>query len=303
MNNIIEIKGLTKIYDKKVKAVDNIDFEVKEGGLFSFLGLNGAGKSTTINIISGILKKTSGKVIINGYDIDQYPEKTKEYIGMVFQKSVLDGELSVYENLYLRGKLYFKDKNALKERIEKVIQQFELSNISKRQYNKLSGGQKRRVDIARAMIHNPKILILDEPTTGLDPITRILVWNVIKKQQIENNMTIFLTTHYLEEANDSDYVCIIDSGVIKVKGTPAELKKSYSWTTLKLTPKNIDQFITKLNQKFDKFNDTLVIEFKTFDEANKFLLNVINELSSYEVIKGNMDQVFLNVTNKKVSEV
>ncbi|MBW0603661.1 ABC transporter ATP-binding protein [Mycoplasmopsis anatis] len=303
MNNIIEIKGLTKIYDKKVKAVDNIDFEVKEGGLFSFLGLNGAGKSTTINIISGILKKTSGKVIINGYDIDQYPEKTKEYIGMVFQKSVLDGELSVYENLYLRGKLYFKDKNALKERIEKVIQQFELSNISKRQYNKLSGGQKRRVDIARAMIHNPKILILDEPTTGLDPITRILVWNVIKKQQIENNMTIFLTTHYLEEANDSDYVCIIDSGVIKVKGTPAELKKSYSWTTLKLTPKNIDQFVTKLNQKFDKFNDTLVIEFKTFDEANKFLLNVINELSSYEVIKGNMDQVFLNVTNKKVSEV
>ncbi|AWX69843.1 ABC transporter ATP-binding protein [Mycoplasmopsis anatis] len=303
MNNIIEIKGLTKIYDKKVKAVDNIDFEVKEGGLFSFLGLNGAGKSTTINIISGILKKTSGKVIINGYDIDQYPEKTKEYIGMVFQKSVLDGELSVYENLYLRGKLYFKDKNALKERIEKVIQQFELSNISKRQYNKLSGGQKRRVDIARAMIHNPKILILDEPTTGLDPITRILVWNVIKKQQIENNMTIFLTTHYLEEANDSDYVCIIDNGVIKVKGTPAELKKSYSWTTLKLTPKNIDQFITKLNQKFDRFNDTLVIEFKTFDEANKFLLNVINELSSYEVIKGNMDQVFLNVTNKKVSEV
>lgn len=303
MNNIIEIKGLTKIYDKKVKAVDNIDFEVKEGGLFSFLGLNGAGKSTTINIISGILKKTSGKVIINGYDIDQYPEKTKEYIGMVFQKSVLDGELSVYENLYLRGKLYFKDKNTLKERIEKVIQQFELSNISKRQYNKLSGGQKRRVDIARAMIHNPKILILDEPTTGLDPITRILVWNVIKKQQIENNMTIFLTTHYLEEANDSDYVCIIDNGVIKVKGTPAELKKSYSWTTLKLTPKNIDQFITKLNQKFDRFNDTLVIEFKTFDEANKFLLNVINELSSYEVIKGNMDQVFLNVTNKKVSEV
>lgn len=303
MNNIIEIKGLTKIYDKKVKAVDNINFEVKEGGLFSFLGLNGAGKSTTINIISGILKKTSGKVIINGYDIDQYPEKTKEYIGMVFQKSVLDGELSVYENLYLRGKLYFKDKNALKERIEKVIQQFELSNISKRQYNKLSGGQKRRVDIARAMIHNPKILILDEPTTGLDPITRILVWNVIKKQQIENNMTIFLTTHYLEEANDSDYVCIIDNGVIKVKGTPAELRKSYSWTTLKLTPKNIDQFITKLNQKFDRFNDTLVIEFKTFDEANKFLLNVINELSSYEVIKGNMDQVFLNVTNKKVSEV
>lgn len=303
MNNIIEIKGLTKIYDKKVKAVDNIDFEVKEGGLFSFLGLNGAGKSTTINIISGILKKTSGKVIINGYDIDQYPEKTKEYIGMVFQKSVLDGELSVYENLYLRGKLYFKDKNTLKERIEKVIQQFELSNISKRQYNKLSGGQKRRVDIARAMIHNPKILILDEPTTGLDPITRILVWNVIKKQQIENNMTIFLTTHYLEEANDSDYVCIIDNGVIKVKGTPAELKKSYSWTALKLTPKNIDQFITKLNQKFDRFNDTLVIEFKTFDEANKFLLNVINELSSYEVIKGNMDQVFLNVTNKKVSEV
>lgn len=303
MNNVIEIKNLTKIYEKKVKAVDNINFEVKEGTLFSFLGLNGAGKSTTINIIAGILKKTSGNVIINGYDIDKYPEKTNEYIGIVFQKSVLDGELSVYENLYLRGSLYFKDKSKLKQRIQKVIEQFELSNILKRQYNKLSGGQKRRVDIARAMIHNPKVLILDEPTTGLDPITRILVWDVIKKQQKENNMTIFLTTHYLEEANDSDYVCIIDNGTIKVKGTPAELKKHYSNTLLKLTPKDIEKFISKINWEFEKFNDTIVIKFKTFDQANQFLLANVNELYSYEVIKGNMDQVFLNVTNKKVSEV
>lgn len=303
MSNIIEIKNLTKIYDKKVKAVDNINFEVKEGTLFSFLGLNGAGKSTTINIIAGILKKTSGNVIINGYDIDKYPEKTNEYIGIVFQKSVLDSELTVYENLYLRGSLYFNDKSKLKERIKKVIEQFELSNILKRQYNKLSGGQKRRVDIARAMIHNPKVLILDEPTTGLDPITRILVWDVIKKQQKENNMTIFLTTHYLEEANDSDYVCIIDNGIIKVKGTPAELKKSYSSTLLKLTPKDIENFISKINLEFERFNDTIVIKFKTFDQANQFLLANVNELSSYEVMKGNMDQVFLNVTNKKVSEV
>lgn len=303
MSNIIEIKNLTKIYDKKVKAVDNINFEVKEGTLFSFLGLNGAGKSTTINIIAGILKKTSGNVIINGYDIDKYPEKTNEYIGIVFQKSVLDSELTVYENLYLRGSLYFNDKSKLKERIKKVIEQFELSNILKRQYNKLSGGQKRRVDIARAMIHNPKVLILDEPTTGLDPITRILVWDVIKKQQKENNMTIFLTTHYLEEANDSDYVCIIDNGIIKVKGTPAELKKSYSSTLLKLTPKDIENFISKINLEFERFNDTIVVKFKTFDQANQFLLANVNELSSYEVIKGNMDQVFLNVTNKKVSEV
>lgn len=303
MSNIIEIKSLTKIYDKKVKAVDNINFEVKEGTLFSFLGLNGAGKSTTINIIAGILKKTSGNVIINGYDIDKYPEKTNEYIGIVFQKSVLDSELTVYENLYLRGSLYFNNKSKLKERIKKVIEQFELSNILKRQYNKLSGGQKRRVDIARAMIHNPKVLILDEPTTGLDPITRILVWDVIKKQQKENNMTIFLTTHYLEEANDSDYVCIIDNGIIKVKGTPAELKKSYASTLLKLTPKDIENFISKLNLEFERFNDTIVIKFKTFDQANQFLLANVNELSSYEVMKGNMDQVFLNVTNKKVSEV
>lgn len=303
MSNVIEIKNLTKIYDKKVKAVDNINFEVKEGTLFSFLGLNGAGKSTTINIIAGILKKTSGNVIINGYDIDKYPEKTNEYIGIVFQKSVLDSELTVYENLYLRGSLYFNDKSKLKERIKKVIEQFELSNILKRQYNKLSGGQKRRVDIARAMIHNPKVLILDEPTTGLDPITRILVWDVIKKQQKENNMTIFLTTHYLEEANDSDYVCIIDNGIIKVKGTPAELKKSYSSTLLKLTPKDIENFISKINLEFERFNDTIVIKFKTFDQANQFLLANVNELSSYEVMKGNMDQVFLNVTNKKVSEV
>lgn len=303
MSNIIEIKNLTKIYDKKVKAVDNINFEVKEGTLFSFLGLNGAGKSTTINIIAGILKKTSGNVIINGYDIDKYPEKTNEYIGIVFQKSVLDSELTVYENLYLRGSLYFNDKSKLKERIKKVIEQFELSNILKRQYNKLSGGQKRRVDIARAMIHNPKVLILDEPTTGLDPITRILVWDVIKKQQKENNMTIFLTTHYLEEANDSDYVCIIDNGIIKVKGTPAELKKSYASTLLKLTPKDIENFISKVNLEFERFNDTIVIKFKTFDQANQFLLANVNELSSYEVMKGNMDQVFLNVTDKKVSEV
>ena len=224
---IIEIKNLEKSF-KEIKAVDDITFNVKEGELFAFLGVNGAGKSTTINMISGVLKKDGGKIRVCGYDIDTDSEKIKRNIGIVFQNSVLDSKLTVYENLKYRAALYGIGGGAFKTALDEAVERFDLKEILKRPLCKLSGGQKRRIDIARALIHNPKLLILDEPTTGLVPKTRITVWNVVEKLRKENGLTVFLTTHYMEEATDSDYVVILDSGKIAAEGTPHDLKNEYA---------------------------------------------------------------------------
>lgn len=224
---IIEVNGLKKSY-KDVKAVKGIDFYVNEGSLFAFLGPNGAGKSTTIDMLCTFLKPDSGKIKIGYYEIGKDDEKIKSLIGVVFQDSVLDELLTVKENLKTRSKFYNMSKSEFEKNLAEVAKATEIEGFLNRQYKKLSGGQRRRVDIARALINKPKILFLDEPTTGLDPKTRRKVWDMIKELQTKNNMTVFLTTHYMEEAAVADYIIVMDQGLIAAEGTTDELKEKYA---------------------------------------------------------------------------
>ena len=244
---IIEITNLKKSYGS-VEAVKGIDFYVEEGSLFAFLGPNGAGKSTTINMVCTLLKPDSGSVIINGLTLGRDDKKIRQNIGVVFQDNVLDPLLTVKENLYVRGSFYGINGNKLKNAVENAAKVTEIENILNRPYGKLSGGQKRRADIARALVNTPKILFLDEPTTGLDPQTRKSVWDTIKELQKNNGMTVFLTTHYMEEAASADYVAVIDNGLISAKGTPAELREKYSNDSLYLTPSSKDELERKLSE-------------------------------------------------------
>lgn len=303
-NMIIEIDNLEKSF-KEVKAVDDLSFSVREGELFAFLGVNGAGKSTTINILSGILKKDGGKVCVCGDNIDSHPERIKGKIGIVFQSSVLDKRLSAYDNLKSRAALYGIFGDAFKMRLAELDNLLGLKEVLKRPLNKLSGGQKRRVDIARALVHNPELLILDEPTTGLDPQTRITVWNVIEKLRKERGMTVFLTTHYMEEAAVADYVVILDSGKKVAEGTPHDLKTKYATDVIRFY-KNLDEaekLFTPLGYKIRRERDFLEVEIKGTDQIAGYISMHTALFEDFEVLKGNMDNVFLRVTGKDLQEV
>lgn len=301
---IVQIDNLHKTF-KDVKAVDDITFRVKEGELFAFLGVNGAGKSTTINIISGILKKDSGSVIVCGEDIDHNLDKIKSSIGIVFQNSVLDKKMSGYDNLKCRAALYGIFGANFKARLQEITELLDLKDILKRPINKLSGGQKRRLDIARALIHNPKLLILDEPTTGLDPKTRITVWNVIDKLRREQGLTVFLTTHYMEEAADSDYVVILDSGKIVAEGTPHQLKNQFANDYIKFYSQKQEakEFFESLGKVVKEERDFVLVEIESTLEVQKYFEQIPSVFDDFEVLKGNMDNVFLNVTGKDLKEV
>ena len=303
MKNIIEVENLIKNY-KNVNAVRDISFSVEEGSFFAFLGINGAGKSTTINILCTVLDKTSGTVKIGGYDLDKQADKIKEQIGIVFQGTVLDKQLTVKENLISRASYYGFDKAERKERINEVVRCFELDDILNRRYEKLSGGQKRRVDIARALINRPKILFLDEPTTGLDPMTRVKVWETIHKLRRETGLTVFLTTHYMEETAQCDKVVIIDSGKIAAVGTPHNLKQEYASNHLYWYTEQTDEYDKLLGGKgleFDYETDCYRIKIKDSKIAAE-LLKQHSEIEDFEFIKGNMDDVFLNVTGKRLGD-
>ena len=233
MESIIEVKGLKKSFGT-TEVVKGIDFSVEKGSLFAFLGTNGAGKSTTINMLTTLLKKTEGSVLINGFELGKDDLKIKESIGVVFQNSVLDDLLTVKENLYFRGSLYSLNKNDLKNRISNAVEITDCGEFLNKKYGKLSGGQRRRADIASALINQPKVLFLDEPTTGLDPTTRLSIWNNISYMQKDLGMTVFLTTHYMEEASKADDICIISKGEIIEKGTPISLKEKYTVDLLKI---------------------------------------------------------------------
>lgn len=301
---IIDIKHLKKSF-KDVKAVNDLSFSVREGELFAFLGVNGAGKSTTINIISGVLNKDEGYVEVCGCNLDDNPELIKSKIGIVFQNSVLDKTLTVYENLKCRANLYGIFGNEFKQRLEMISELLDLKNLLKRQVSKLSGGQKRRIDIARALIHNPSLLILDEPTTGLDPKTRIMVWDVIDKLRKENNLTVFLTTHYMEEAANADYVVILDGGVKVAEGTPHELKNKYANDFIKFYNHRdkAREYFKKIGERIYEYNDFTQVELKSTSEISKHLKVVPDIFDDFEVLKGNMDNVFLKVTGKDLSDV
>lgn len=301
---IVEINNLHKSF-KDVKAVDDVSFNVKEGELFAFLGVNGAGKSTTINIICGILKKDSGSIYVCGEDIDHNLDSVKNSIGIVFQNSVLDKKMNGYDNLKCRAALYGIFGQAFKERLREITDLLDLKDILKRPINKLSGGQKRKVDIARALIHNPKLLILDEPTTGLDPKTRITVWNVIDKLRREQGLTVFLTTHYMEEAANSDYVVILDSGKIVAEGTPHQLKNKYANDYIKFynNREEAEEFFTSLGFEVKKERDFVLVEIESTSNVQNFFEQKPSIFDDFEVLKGNMDNVFLNVTGKNLKEV
>ena len=298
---ILQIEHLSKSYGD-LKAVDDISLKVKKGSLFSFLGMNGAGKSTTINIICSILKKDSGKIYVSGYDLDKDVNKIKEEIGIVFQNSVLDNDLTVYQNLKVRASFYAFSKKEEKEKINNIVNLLQLNDILDKPINKLSGGQKRRVDIARSMIHNPKLLILDEPTTGLDPKTRLMVWNLINEIRNKTGMNVFLTTHYMEEAEESTYIVIMNKGKIISEGTPLELKNKY-------TSDYIKAYLDK-NEQLEELLNKDKIQYSYFEENNFYKIYIKNsELSvellnkykdyikDFEILKGDMDDVFLNAIN------
>ena len=294
---IIKIENLEKSFGK-TKAVRKINLEVYEGSLFAFLGINGAGKSTTISMMYGGLKIDSGHITICGQDVATHLDKIKNQIGVVFQDSILDKTLTVYENLKFRAGFYSIFGQEFKARYQELEKLFDLAEIKNQKIQKLSGGQKRRVDIARAIIHQPKILILDEPTTGLDPGTRSKVWRIISKLREEFKMTIFLTTHYMEEAADADYVTILDKGRIIAEGTPLELKTQYATDVLHLY--GVDESeVKKLKLPYQKIHKAFQIKVKNSAVVTKLIIKYPELFQDFELIKSTLDDVFLTVTKNK----
>ena len=299
MRNIIEISRLSKRFGD-VQAVNDLSFRVKEGELFAFLGINGAGKSTTINIMCGQLSKDSGTVQIDGVDLDRDPDNIKRNLGVVFQNSVLDKDLSVQDNLQSRAALYGIQGKVFRQRLAELAGLLEFEDLLKRSVGKLSGGQRRRIDIARALLHKPKILILDEPTTGLDPQTRSTLWRVIGDLRKNEGMTVFLTTHYMEEAADADYVVILDSGKIAAEGTPLELKNTYTGDFITLYGVEEAQ-IKRLGASYESIRDAFRVSVPNTAAATKLILQYPEIFQDFEITKGKMDDVFLAVTGKKLT--
>lgn len=298
MNEIIEIKHLSKRFGD-VCAVQDLSFQVKEGELFAFLGINGAGKSTTINIMCGQLSKDAGTVKINGFDLDDDTDSIKRSLGVVFQNSVLDKDLSVQDNLKSRAALYGIRGKAFKERLMELAGFLEFEDLLGRTVGKLSGGQRRRIDIARALLHRPDILILDEPTTGLDPQTRSTLWKVVGDLRKNQGMTVFLTTHYMEEAADANYVVILDSGRIVAEGTPLELKNHYTGDFITLYGVEESQ-VKQLGAPYEMIRDAYRVAVPDTAAATELIMKYPKTFQDYEITKGKMDEVFLSVTGKKL---
>lgn len=296
MNEIMRIDHLSKSF-KEVKAVKDLSFRVKKGELFAFLGVNGAGKSTTISILCGQLEKDCGNVVIDGHNLDVDHDPIKRKLGVVFQKSVLDKALSVKDNLESRAALYGIVGEAFRARLVELSILLSLDELLNRTVGKLSGGQRRRVDIARALLHEPEILILDEPTTGLDPQTRKHLWEVIASLRKEKGMTVFLTTHYMEEAADADYVVILDSGEIVAEGTPLDLKNRFTEDYITLYGVT-SELVKPLNRPYTVLRDGIRLSVPDTASATKLILENPSLFVDYEIIKGKMDDVFLAVTGK-----
>lgn len=298
MESIIEISNLYKSYGS-VQAVSDLSFCVKRGELFAFLGVNGAGKSTTISMICGELRKDSGFISVCGYDTEKNNGQISRKIGVVFQSSALDAQLSARENLQSRAALYGITGKRFAQRFSELTELLAFADFADRPLLKLSGGQKRRIDIARALVHEPEILILDEPTTGLDPQTRRLLWDVIERLRREKKMTVFLTTHYMEEAADADYVVIVDSGKIVAKGTPLELKNQYAGDYVTIYGVS-EEALAVLDLSYDRVRDGFRFSVPSTEKVTELIVSHPGVFRDYEVTKGKMDDVFLIVTGKSL---
>lgn len=304
MGKIIEVKNLTKSYGE-IKAVKGIDFYVEAGKLFAFLGPNGAGKSTTIDILCSLLPFDEGEVSICGHALGSEDAAIRQNIGVVFQHSVLDALLTVRQNLVYRAGLYFTNRDKISQAVRNAALATDVMEFIDRPYGKLSGGQRRRADIARALVSKPKILFLDEPTTGLDPQMRKSVWNLIQHLKDEDGMTIFLTTHYMEEAAGSDYVVVIDDGVITAEGTPAELKSQYAQDMLRLSSRDEEALHASLagtGCEYQTDGGQIAVKLPSTMSALPILDKCRKYISSFEVIQGTMDDVFLQITGKEIRE-
>ncbi len=304
MEPVIKVEGLKKQFGD-VKAVDDISFQVERGELFGFLGINGAGKSTTINMLCTLYQPTDGKIEICGFQARGEEEGIRKRIGVVYQGNCLDDKLTVKENLYVRGMLYEKNRKKLEENIEKICSILDLKDIYGKRFAKLSGGQKRKCEIARALVNAPEIMFLDEPTTGLDPATRKSVWECLEKLRKEENMTIFLTTHYMEEAAKASHIAIIDAGHLKEYGTPFSLKEIYAKDKLRLYPASaeIEGRLKKMQVSYKKREDSFVVSVPESLAALPILSAVEGIINGFEMVQGSMDDVFLNVTGKKLENV
>lgn len=306
MNKIIEVNHLSKSYGKR-KAVNDIDFYVEKGKLFAYLGTNGAGKSTTIDIISTFLAPDSGSVLIDGLKLGKENDAIRRKIGVVFQDNVLDEILTVKENLNVRAGFYELKGEEKKRAIRQAAVSADILEFMNQPYGKLSGGQRRRTDIARALIHTPEILFLDEPTTGLDPQSRKKVWDMVTKLQKERSMTVFLTTHYMEEAAAADYIIIMDHGNIAARGTPLELRESYSKDLLRIKAcqgkkEEIEKVLAEMNYNYRVQGKNYEIDLKETREAIPILYRMQELLESFEAVHGSLDDAFLQIAGKESEE-
>ncbi len=296
--DMIVIEHLNKSFGS-VKAVDNLRFKVKKGELFAFLGVNGAGKSTTISMICGQLSADSGNIFVGGHNVKHGSREIKEIIGVVFQDGVLDKPLTVRENLKSRAALYGITGKTFEKRLQELTEIFGFQEFIDRPVGKLSGGQRRKIDIARALIHKPQILILDEPTTGLDPQTRKTIWEIIETLRQNEGLTVLLTTHYMEEAATASYVVIIDHGSIAAEGTPYELKNAYVRDYLSIYDVTKEE-MDSLQVDYCPIRDGYRVAVDTPLTATKLIQSHPAVFRDYELVKGGMDDVFLSVTGKKL---
>lgn len=303
MEYSIEVNGLVKNY-KKIEAVKDISFRVEKGELFGFLGVNGAGKSTTINILCTLLEKSAGQAVVCGYQLGKENENVRKKIGVVFQENTLDTRLTIKENLLIRGSLYISNNTIIKKNLNNVVEILEIKDLLNRQFGNLSGGQKRRCEIARALMNTPEILFLDEPTTGLDPKTRLNVWECVEVLRKEQNMTVFLTTHYMEEAAKANHIAIMSSGEIADIGTPYELKQKYAKDILRLyTPETdeVSSYLSLNNHNYKNKNNHIEVALTSTLSSISILNDIKGRLSGFEILQGTLDDAFLNITGQTLN--
>lgn len=301
---IIKVEHFTKRYGDFI-AVDDVSFEVEEGSIFAFLGPNGAGKSTTINTLCTILEKTSGTMTIDGKDLATEKDEVRQAIGIVFQDPTLDQKMTVGENLKMHCTFYGVPKSDVENRITFALELVDLIDWKNKFVSSLSGGMKRRVEIARALCHYPRVLFLDEPTTGLDPQTRNRMWEYIVKLQKEKNITIFLTTHYMDEAEICDKVAIMDGGKIIANDTPKNLKQKYTKDEAYITtqnPRELEKLLEKEGMSFKMESNLYTVEVKNITKLLEVLSAVKHDIIDLEIEKGTLNNVFLAITGKDIRE-
>ncbi|MCI8836310.1 MAG: ABC transporter ATP-binding protein [Ruminococcus sp.] len=304
MNPIIQVEHFSKKYGD-FTAVDNISFTVNEGSIFAFLSPNGAGKSTTINTLCTILDKTEGTLTINGHDVCQERSLVRKDIGIVFQDSTLDAQMTVEENLKYYCSFYKVPKNEVRERIDFALDLVELTEWRRAAVSSLSGGMKGRAEIARGLVHDPKVLFLDEPTTGLDPQTRANVWEYIQRLQKQKNMTIFLTTHYMDEAEVCSKIVIMDCGKIVAHDTPENLKHQYTGTEIDVVctqTESLEAALCEREISYRKDGNKLMFHTKKAPVALEILSAHRSKITDFEVKNGTLNEVFLAITGKEIRE-